>query len=374
MALIQSFDKTHLQSEKHHAEKLVKSKNNSPRFDRLKLAVKDYMKGVRYRYALGQVVIALLLISCTAEAGSYSTDTGGEQVTFVATVTPENSGGTSSDIVESVAPAQDVPTLTPNEVQTAIGTGNPNLDKSYIDYIDGSPVPLDQVFTQPIEAATSGSPILYPDLTIVPSPSPETAYRLGEDRLSFYFPTTFANIGPGPLRLQAAGLETSGSGASMKVAQILYAKDELTGQVVAYEAPAGNFEHHPSHGHFHFENFVTVEVFVPATGEVVRVDKASFCLQDGNVAMDPFHPGIVELSQGAAPPNAVYQGCGAHIQGLSPGYVDHYGENVPGQNIRLQYPVPPGAAVIIRYILNPNSALIESDYANNRFEQSVVFP
>ncbi|MFZ1721103.1 MAG: lysyl oxidase family protein [Microgenomates group bacterium] len=335
-------------------------------------AVKDLFRGLKYRYALGLAFIAFLTVACGGVSQVQTETTNEGQTTYA--VPSESGSEVYAPTAVSIPTAQDVPTLTPGEVQTAVGTGNSNNDDSYIDYIDGMPVPLDQVFIQPIETATAGTRILYPDLTIVPSPNPEFEFGLSEDRRTFYFPTTFANIGPGPLRLQAAGLETSESGASMNVVQILYAKDELTGQVVAYESPAGSFAHHPSHGHFHFENFVTVQISVPATGEVITVDKASFCIQDGNLAMDPFHPGIVALSQGDAPPNPVYQGCGALVQGISPRYVDHYGRNVPGQMVEFAGPLAPNTTVIVQITLNPAGILQEGNLANNSFEQVLVFP
>ena len=133
------------------------------------------------------------------------------------------------------------------------------------------------------------------------------------------FSTTSWNNGAGPLRLEAGAVDT-GSGRQ-QVYQRVFNDDGSSTLFLA-----GWFEWHPTHNHFHFDNYALYSLQpVNAPGGSLRTgQKTTFCVMDTSL-IDPTLPG--------APSQAVYSTCGRQVQGMSVGWGDTYVSSLPGQEI-----------------------------------------
>jgi hypothetical protein len=119
----------------------------------------------------------------------------------------------------------------------------------------------------------------------------------------------------------------------------------------------GLYEYAGCHGHFHFRNYASYELFPVnadgSLGAVVMARKRGFCMIDTT----PYN------SDGAVTP-WVYRNCGtpsrAGFQGISVGYADTYVKALGGQYFVLDdpsEPVPPGQ-YILRITVNPGFAKV----------------
>ncbi len=135
------------------------------------------------------------------------------------------------------------------------------------------------------------------------------------------------------------------------------------GTRVVLDVGALEFERHPPHFHWHFQDFVRYELRRASDFALVARDrKTGFCLVDryGRV------PGKVP---GTGPPRFVGD-CGASRplarrveEGSSVGYVDRYPALFHGQDVDLTA-VPAGTYVLV-HRANPDRALRELRYSNN---------
>ena len=130
-----------------------------------------------------------------------------------------------------------------------------------------------------------------------------------------------ANIGLGPLHIM--GGESNGDG-TQQVLQRVFADDGSY-----YDRLAGNFIHHPTHGHVHFEGWALYQLreILPddGVGDVLaKGEKTSFCLIDGGIQ----DSGLPNFSG-----SSYYTSCGETVQGISVGWYDVYGSYLTGQNI-----------------------------------------
>src|SRR5262245_8820345 len=94
------------------------------------------------------------------------------------------------------------------------------------------------------------------------------------------------------------------------------------------EVKIGTFIFHPAHNHIHLEGYAVYRLTpARANGASPRESfKTSFCIED-TTKIDPRLPG--------APKRAVYTTCNPDVQGMSIGYGDRYGYELPGQSIDL---------------------------------------
>ena len=120
---------------------------------------------------------------------------------------------------------------------------------------------------------------LLPDLVVQPSSLEDTEYdsQTLSGRTLLRLSTGVANIGAGPLEVRSSGLD---SADRREVVQRVYDFDGGWS-----ESFAGAFIYHPTHGHFHFEDWVTFRLreALPDGGvgaAVAESDKVSFCLLD----------------------------------------------------------------------------------------------
>jgi hypothetical protein len=139
-----------------------------------------------------------------------------------------------------------------------------------------------------------------------------------------------------------------------------------TGPVCRERERIGGFEIHPGHGHIHFNDFAKYELRklsadgtpdYSSTGLVAISDKVSFCLID-----------IMKIRDDASPVGT-YTTCTALREGISPGWADVYGAELPGQTFPING-VPDGRYAII-VAMNYTGSVYESDHTNNRVAVTV---
>jgi hypothetical protein len=119
---------------------------------------------------------------------------------------------------------------------------------------------------------------------------------------------------------------------------------------------AGCMLFHPEHGHWHFDSSARYALTAAGSAApVVAVDKVSFCLRDNRVAPEPAD----------VPPPAHYGGCERDIpQGISPGWADVYGAELPAQALALPPGMPDGT-YCLHIEADPFDLLLESDEDDN---------
>lgn len=119
---------------------------------------------------------------------------------------------------------------------------------------------------------------------------------------------------------------------------------------------AGTFVWHPEHNHFHFQEYAVYTLRpVSAPGASQRQSyKTSFCVMD-TAKVDGRLPG--------APRKAVYAQCNQFVQGMSVGWGDTYGWQLPGQAIDLTG--NPDGFYELTVDIDPRNHLIESDDSDN---------
>lgn len=161
------------------------------------------------------------------------------------------------------------------------------------------------------------------------------------------FSTITVNVGTGPLELRAGPTV----GSSQKVYQRIY----LEGGGFE-ERVAGDFEYHPTHGHFHFEdyaNYVLQPVDAPGASQRTGT-KTTFCIMDTT---------RYNTRLSGAPKKAFYTTCGSQVQGMSVGWGDKYGYWLPDQWIDVTG--LPDDTYVLRIIVDPLNRLAETSDDDN---------
>jgi hypothetical protein len=161
------------------------------------------------------------------------------------------------------------------------------------------------------------------------------------------FSTRSWNKGTGPLELVAG--ETGPEG--QHVYQRVYSSD---GSHQDYFV--GRFEWHPSHNHFHFQDYALyyLEPINAPGGSVKSGTKTTFCVMDTNK---------INGSLPGAPQNAVYATCGAQVQGMSVGWADTYGSQLTGQSV--DFTGNPSGDYCLTIMIDPKGRLLESNEGDN---------
>lgn len=123
------------------------------------------------------------------------------------------------------------------------------------------------------------------------------------------------------------------------------------------EHAAGVFAFHLDHDHWHLGNFALCEVWsLDSDGELDEVvavtDKVSYYLMDETRSDLP-----------NAYPEPTYTLCDQTIQGISPGWIDTYEHNTPGQIVDIT-DLPDGVYAL-RSTVDPDDQLREMDNSNN---------
>jgi hypothetical protein len=215
-------------------------------------------------------------------------------------------------------------------------------------------------------AGTIGTP-QYPDLrTLTPSDLHlGTQLVAGQNHYVVEFTNSAWNAGQGPLELH--GIPHVPYDGFFDATQWIY--EQPTGVTVK---PVGTFAFHPSHGHFHFNDFARYELWTQrafdrakaanfTTGKPLYVAaKQSFCL------LDTFQAGP------NAAPVGVYMTCTPLMEGLSVGWADTYDWTLPDQWVDVgQTPLFDGQYVL-RSIVDPDNRIYESDNKADPARESQV--
>ncbi len=121
----------------------------------------------------------------------------------------------------------------------------------------------------------------------------------------------------------------------------------------------GEFVRHPTHDHWHFNQFTLYELWSlqpdHSLGNVVASsDKLSYCMMDTDVVQRE-HPQFDALRG--------YVGCNQRRQGLSVGWGDTYNSYLDGQTLDLT-DLADGFYALVSTV-NPDGAVLEENYRNN---------
>jgi len=208
-----------------------------------------------------------------------------------------------------------------------------------------------------------------------PDPAPgETCYdsEKAEDgaRTCLRFDQSFANIGEGAAELRFA-IPRDPADTSHNVIERTYFSDSAAHY---QDTPAGEFEFHSAHGHFHYENFAKSALWATdAKGRqagmapVTTGRKVSFCFEDESIDDGLWGMRGVGPRTYRAPDCLVVQASDANfdylIQGLTPGWVDLYQWYLPGQYLEVTG-VPDGL-YILQTQIDPDNGIIETNERNN---------
>jgi hypothetical protein len=192
--------------------------------------------------------------------------------------------------------------------------------------------------------------LLLPDLRTL-EPSDLRLEGRSDGSRALRLANTVWNSGQGPLELRG---ETMAGTTHMRVIQVLHMEDGTT-----LERPVGHFIFHPTHDHWHLDDFAIYQLWtLSPRGELAEIvaasSKVSYCLID----TDPVRPHLPGFS-----PGRTYRGCGRLQQGLSVGWGDHYHAGLDGQTIELGE--LPDGLYALRSVANAEGLLFEADKTNN---------
>ncbi|MGI5827673.1 MAG: lysyl oxidase family protein [Patescibacteria group bacterium] len=191
--------------------------------------------------------------------------------------------------------------------------------------------------------------LLLPDLVVLPPKELYIEPLLNGRKLRFS--TTFINLGKGSLEIRG---ERDFENWRTQAFQKIYRENGTV-----EEKFIGTFVLHPSHGHWHIEDYVEFQLWnYDKNGKPIELltttNKMSFCIWDEEA---------YNLEVENAPKTQQYTGCNSDIQGISPGWSDTYRATVEGQELNISS-IPDGR-YLIRTIVNEDKKIWESNYDNN---------
>ena len=203
----------------------------------------------------------------------------------------------------------------------------------------------------PIETdAVNVSGLPLPDLQTL-SPGNLQIRYLADGRRLLRFSNTIWNRG-------SAALEVFGQINPLTRAIEVHQRLQVSGDT-AVDRPIGRFVWHPSHGHWHIEEFALYQLWsITPQGELDDLlsssEKLSYCLIDTDT---------IDASTAGFVPARTYRGCGRLRQGLSVGWGDEYASYLDGQAVDITG-LPDGMYALVS-TANPSRVLLESNYTNN---------
>jgi Lysyl oxidase len=181
------------------------------------------------------------------------------------------------------------------------------------------------------------------------------------DNRRLRFAAWLANEGPGPLLLEPRGGGPACPPGQRPADQILHrdTADDGVFQRPAdpprHQFPVGCMVDHQTHDHWHFDAMARYELTSVGGSELAAQDKVSFCLRD-NTRIPGANPAQRREYFGECARNSP--------QGISPGWVDVYDVDTPGQSLGL----PPGTSTGVYCLTleaDPHDQLREVDEADN---------
>ena len=218
---------------------------------------------------------------------------------------------------------------------------NATFQTPYLDFFEPLPPPGESCF--PSEAVEEGA---------------ETCLR---------FDMVHSNVGEGPLEMRFAFPRDPASDAR-QITQRIYSSDGETFE----ERPAGEWEFHGAHGHFHYTGFAVSRLWATDSAgarigpEPVRTaDKVSFCIIDveleafgekGNGPRTYHATDCLEPTQSDAENDYL-------VQGITPGWSDVYDWFLPDQYIEVTG--LPDGVYLLETIADPDNTILEADESNN---------
>jgi Lysyl oxidase len=180
------------------------------------------------------------------------------------------------------------------------------------------------------------------------------------------FANGIANTGAGPWAMRpdppiAEATNTTTAVQEFRDKSTFYKCGEQPKQVtecynVVSERPAGTFEFHPAHNHWHIGDVALFEVRKGSpTGPVVGGNsiKTTFCLIDW-----------YKLEGNSSTPERIFFDCETSYQGISPGWVDQYHQSLDGQELDLTG-IPNATDYYLVSTANYAQRFVESNYSNN---------
>ena len=210
---------------------------------------------------------------------------------------------------------------------------------------------------------TRQAPLLLPNARALPA-AELYIRRDGSGHRVLRFESGLANTGRGPLEVRPNDLGSCGPD-KQHASQILYRDRDRNGwfkrsvDTNFARRDAGCMVFHPSHDHWHFEAAARYALWDPDRRQepiVVSRRKMSFCLRDTEKVPPRWatrdYPQFYGECHRSTP------------QGISIGWVDIYGNYLPGQSLRLPNAMPTGV-YCMRTTVDPHHALRESSDSDN---------
>ena len=193
-------------------------------------------------------------------------------------------------------------------------------------------------------------PTLLPPNLVAQTPTKVRVLQSYNNR-RIIFTSTVGNVGKGPLILSGKTVQTP-SGPVTQATQTVWRTDGTT-----CDHLAGYFVFHPSHHHWHVNDFAAYELRKddPFTGQLMgKSDKVSFCLID-----------ITQL-RGYHGPRQVFANCldQESTQGISVGFADVYDSFLPDQWIDVDENGPnlvPAGDYFLVNVADPDNLILETD-------------
>ena len=213
----------------------------------------------------------------------------------------------------------------------------------------------------------AGAPALLPNMRSLDAADLQVQ-RVPGGRL-LRFSASLANLGPGPLLLEP---RPEGGGCPRRqhpAAQVLHRDDNADGafqpgqDVPGQVRRAGCMLSHPTHDHWHFDAMAGYSLRSPTTGQRLATRrKVSFCLRD-NQRIEDGETSVQREHFGECTRTGP--------QGISPGWLDVYLWDLPGQTLPL--PAGPGRRVLcLDLTADPRDLLAETDESDNSSSLTVV--
>ncbi len=186
--------------------------------------------------------------------------------------------------------------------------------------------------------------VLFPD-TLFIQISPNTGKK------EIRFNSKVVNLGEGSLEM--AGMYDEKE-KKTKATQIIHKKD---GTLI--ERVVGHFVFHPTHNHWHFEDFIEFELYTykkdKSLGKrLLTTGKITSCIYDSYI-VSPRPPNTPDIP--------LFPNCESGKQGITMGWVDNYGAGVPGQYLDIEN-IPDGNYAL-QITVDPLKRILESNRDNN---------
>lgn len=216
-------------------------------------------------------------------------------------------------------------------------------------YPDGETITADSFIVLPGEEA------VLPDLA--PLAGKDIHISTVNGRTVLRFTTMFWNKGGGALELFA---NPPASGDSEEVYLDTY-QHIAEADGTTRDKIVGNFLWHDLHGHYHYDHFAdyVLELVRPASGDlsnlgVAITNKTTFCMRDDVSIAEP----VMGTRQGRT-----FSTCGKYRQGVSIGWADRYGYDLPDQYIDV-HDLPAGVYAL-SFVVDPLRRFVETSTSNN---------